>query len=135
MSTFNFHPDIFDAAEAELAPAPITWRWGRPGDMAALRLCHFQSEVAAGEPLYLPEQPSDLRVIAVAEKGGQIVGGLFAEDSVVVTMIGSEPSVAQSAYDAVIHTMLTVARSEGTRLVEIRLPTGEKFDLAGGAEA
>jgi hypothetical protein len=49
-------------------------------------------------------------------------------------MIGLEQSVAQSAYDAVIHLMLTVARSEGTRLVEIRLPTGEKFDLVTGVE-
>jgi hypothetical protein len=133
MNTGNSQPDIFDAAEVEFAAAPITWRWARPADMAALRVCHFQSEVAAGQPLYLPEQPSDQRVIAVAEQGGKIIGGLVAEDSVVVTMIGSEPSVAQSAYD-VIHMMLTVARSEGTRLVEIRLPTGEKFDLATGVE-
>jgi hypothetical protein len=135
MNTGNSEPDIFDAGEVEFADAPITWRWARPADMAALRVCHFQSEVAAGQPLYLPEQPSDQRVIAVAEKDGQIVGGLFAEDSVVVTMIGLEQSVAQSAYDAVIHLMLTVARSEGTRLVEIRLPTGEKFDLVTGVEA
>jgi len=74
--------------------------------MPALRVCHFQSEVAAGKPLYLPDQPSDQRVIAVAEKGGQIIGGLLAEDSVVVTMIGLEQSVAQSAYDAVISTIL-----------------------------
>jgi hypothetical protein len=134
MNTDNQKSVVFDAAEVEFADAPITWRWARPADMAALRVCHFQSEVAAGQPLYLPEQPSDQRVIAVAEQGGKIIGGLVAEDSVVVTMIGSEPSVAQSAYDAVIHMMLTVARREGTRLVEIRLPTGEKFDLATGVE-
>jgi hypothetical protein len=54
-------PSVFDSNEVELAPAPITWRWARPADMAALRLCHFLSEVAAGEPLYLPDQPSDRR--------------------------------------------------------------------------
>ena len=134
MNTDNQKSVVFDAAEVEFADAPITWRWARHADMAALRVCHFQSEVAAGQPLYLPEQPSDQRVIAVAEQGGKIIGGLVAEDSVVVTMIGSEPSVANSAYDAVIHTMLTVARREGTRLVEIRLPPGEKFDLATGVE-
>jgi len=125
---------VFDSSEVELADAPITWRWGRAADMPALRVCHFQSEVAAGKPLYLPDQPSDQRVIAVAEKGGQIIGGLLAEDSVVVTMIGLEQSVAQSAYDAVISTILAVARNEGTRLVEIRLPCGVKFDMQTGAE-
>jgi hypothetical protein len=83
-------PVVFDSSEVELAEAPITWRWARPADMAALRGCHFQSEVAAGQSLYLPDQPSDLRVIAVAEQGGKIIGGLVAEDSLVVTMIGSE---------------------------------------------
>jgi hypothetical protein len=106
--------------------------------MPALRICHFQSEVAAGESLYLPEQSSDQRVIAVAEKDGKIVGGLFAEDSVIVTiivtMVGLEHGVAKSAYDSMIATILTLARNEGTRLVEVRLPAGDKFDLQTGVE-
>jgi hypothetical protein len=77
---------------------------------------------------------SDQRVIAVAEKGGQIIGGAILEDSVVVTMVGLEPSVAKSAYDAVISTILALARNEGTRLVEVRLPAGDKFDLQTGVE-
>jgi hypothetical protein len=43
MNTDNLKSEVFDAAEVELAPSPITWRWGRPSDMAALRLCHFLS--------------------------------------------------------------------------------------------
>ena len=63
----------FNSSEVELAEGPITWRWARPADMAALRVCHFQSEVAAGQPLYLPEQPSrhELRkhIIDEGERG------------------------------------------------------------------
>jgi hypothetical protein len=132
----------YAASEVEVAPAPrvrsrraaIRWRWGRAADMPALRVCHFQSEEMAGKELYLPDQSSDQRVIAVAEKDGKIVGGLFAEDSVVVTMVGLERSVAESAYDAVIPAILMLARNEGTRLVEIRLPGEVKFDLQTGVE-
>jgi hypothetical protein len=128
--------DVFDRAEVELAAtdAPTTWRWATAADMPALRIHHFQSEVAAGKSLYLPDQFSDQRVIAVAEKDGQIVGGLFAEDSIVLTMVGLERSVAESACDAVIPTILTLARNEGTRLVEVRLPGEVKFDLQTGVE-
>lgn len=90
--------------------------------MAALRLCHFQSEVVAGEPLYLPEQPSDQRRIFVAERGGQIIGGLLAEDSVVVTTIGLDPEVIESAAAGVIPAILSVARQEGTRFLHLSLP-------------
>jgi hypothetical protein len=125
---------VFDSDEVELADAPITWRWAKSVDMAALRICHFHSEVAAGKALYLPDQPSDQRTIAVAEKGGHIIGGAILEDAIAVTMIGMERSVAESAYDAVIPIILTLARNEGTRLVEVRLPAGDKFDLQTGVE-
>jgi len=126
--------DVFDSAEVELADTPITWRWATAADMPALRIHHFKSEVAAGKALYLPDQFSDQRIIAVAEKDGQIIGGLFAEDSVVVTMVGLERMVAESAYHAVVPTILTLARNEGTRLVEIRLPNEGKCDLQTGVE-
>jgi hypothetical protein len=123
------------AEEVEFhADAPITWRWATASDMPALRIHHFQSEVAAGKPLYLPNQFSDQRVVAVAEQGGRIIGGLFAEDSIVVTMVGLERSVAESAYDAVLAAIISLARNEGTRLVEIRLPGELKFDLPTGVE-
>jgi hypothetical protein len=140
----DFQPEPGDASEPSLeiepreAPtteAAITWRWATAADLPALRVCHFGAEVEAGEELYLPEQSSDQRIIAVAEQGGRIIGGLFAEDSIVVTMVGLEQSVAKSAYDEVIHPIvLTFARNEGTRLVEVRLPRGVKFDLQTGAE-
>jgi hypothetical protein len=140
----DFQPDevelsepsfVVEPPEAGPAKAAITWRWASAADMPALRVCHFQSEVAAGEELYLPDQSSDQRIIAVAEKDGKIIGGLFAEDSVIVTMVGLEQSVAESAYEAVIHPLLTFVRNEGARLVEVRLPRGVKFDLETGAEA
>jgi hypothetical protein len=129
--TVDFRPDavdpsepsaVFDSSEVELAEAPITWRWGRPADMAALRLCHFQSEVAAGEPLYLPEQPSDQRTIAIAERGGRVIGGMLTEDSIAVTTIGLDPEVIESAAEVVIPAILTVARQEGTRFLQLSLP-------------
>lgn len=113
---------VLDSSEVELAAAPITWRWGRPADMAALRLCHFRSEVAAGEPLYLPEQPSDQRTIAVAERDGQIIGGILTEDSIAVTTIGLDPEVIESAAAGVIPAILSVARQEGTRFLQLSLP-------------
>ena len=119
---------VFDSSEVEVAEVPITWRWGRPADMAALRLCHFQSEVAAGEPLYLPELPSDQRTITVAERGGQLVGGILAEASITLTAIGLDPEVIESAADVVIPAILTVARQEGTRFLQLSLPpTSERF--------
>jgi hypothetical protein len=140
----DFQPDevelsdpSFEIEPPEASPteAAITWRWATPSDLPALRVCHFQTEVEAGKELFLPDGPSGQRVIAVAEKNGRIVGGLFAEDSVIVTMVGLEQSVAKSAYDAVIQPLLTFARDEGTRVVEIRLPRGVHFDLETGAEA
>jgi hypothetical protein len=126
---------VVEPPEVEQAKAAITWRWANPADMLVLRVCHFQSEVMAGKELFLPDGLSDQTVIAVAERDGQIVGGLFAEDSVVVTMVGLERSAAESAYDAVIPTILALARSQGTRLVEVKLPAGVHFDLQTGAEA
>src|SRR5579864_5682800 len=125
--TVDFQPEPGDPGEPafEIEPpeapaeAAITWRWATAADLPALRICHFQSEIEAGKELFLPDGPSGQRVIAVAEKNGQIVGGLFAEDSVIVTMVGLEQSVAKSAYDAVIHPLLTFARNEGTRVVEV----------------
>jgi hypothetical protein len=139
----DFQPEAVDASESSFVVEPpdtpateaaITWRWATAADMPALRICHFQSEVMAGQELYLPDRSSDQRVIAIAEKDGKVIGGLFAEDSVIVTMIGLERSVAESAYDSMIATILTLARNEGTRLVEVRLPCGVKFDLQTGAE-
>jgi hypothetical protein len=69
--------------------------------MTALRPCHFESEVAADEPLYLPDQPSDQRTIAIAERGGRIIGGMLAEDSIAVTTIGLDPEVIESAAETV----------------------------------
>lgn len=126
---------VIEPPDVPPTEAAVSWRWATAADMPALRVCHFQSEVAAGQELYLHDRSSDQRVIAVAEKGGKIVGGLFAEDSVIVTIVGLEQSVAKSAYDAVITTILALARNEGTRLVEVRLPCGVKFDLQTGAEA
>ena len=113
----------------------IAWRWATAADLPALRVCHFQSEVEAGKELFLPEQSSGQRIIAVAERDGKIIGGLFAEDSVIVTMVGLEQSAAESAYEAVIHPLLNFVRNEGTRVVEVRLPRGVHFDLETGAEA
>jgi hypothetical protein len=144
MNKVDFQSEPDDAGEPsfEIEPpntpateAAITWRWATAADIPALRVCHFQSEVEAGKELFLPNGPSGQRVIAVAEKDGKIIGGLFAEDSVIVTMIGLEQSVAKSAYDAVIQPLLAFARNEGTRLVEVRLPRGVHFDLQTGAEA
>jgi hypothetical protein len=70
-------PVVFDSSEVQRAEEPITWRWTRPAAVAALRVSHFQPEVAAGQPLYVPEQPSDQRVIAVAERGGQIIRSII----------------------------------------------------------
>ena len=133
----NARSDVFELAEVELKTEchPITWRWATAADLPALRVCHFQSEVAAGKELFLPERSSGQRIIAVAERHGKIIGGLFAEDSVIVTMVGLEQSVAESAYEAVIHPLLTFVRNEGTRVVEVRLPRGVHFDLETGAEA
>jgi hypothetical protein len=139
---FQPEPDSPGEPSFEIEPpgtspteAAITWRWATAADLPALRVCHFRAEVEAGDELYLPEQSTDQRIIAVAEQDGRIIGGLFAEDSIVVTMVGLEQSVAKSAYDAVIHPIiLTFARNEGTRLVEVRLPRGVKFDLQTGAE-
>ena len=142
--TADFQPEPDNPGEPsfEIKPtgappteAAITWRWANAADLPALRVCHFGAEVEAGEELYLPEQSSDQRIIAVAEQDGRIIGGLFAEDSIVVTMVGLEQGVAESAYGSVIHPIiLSHARNEGTRLVEVRLPRGIKFDLQTGAE-
>lgn len=57
---------VFDSSEVELADTAITWRWATAtGDMMALRLFRFQSEMVAGKELFLPNQPSDQRVIAI----------------------------------------------------------------------
>jgi hypothetical protein len=72
--------DIFDAAEVELADAPITWRWGRAADMPALRIRHFQSEVAAGEPLYLPEQcPQIKELLLLLKRAVRSSAGRFSK--------------------------------------------------------
>jgi len=101
---------------------PLPGAGGAPLTLAALRLCHFQSEVAAGEPLYLPDQPSDQRTIVVAERGGQIIGGILTEDSIAVTTIGLDSEVIESAADVVIPAILTVARQEKTRFLQLSLP-------------
>jgi len=56
---------VIEPPDVPPAEAAVTWRWATAADMPALRVCHFQSEVAAGEELYLPDQSSDQRVIAL----------------------------------------------------------------------
>ena len=68
----DFQPES-TAGEAEIA-----WWWANDADMEALRVCHFQAEVAAGKALYLPERPSDQRVIAVTRKDGKGSGWRLA---------------------------------------------------------
>ena len=128
----NLREPWFDLSEVELAPAPITWRWGRPADMAAMRLCHFQPEVAAGELLYLPEQPYDQRVIAVAEQDGQIVGGLFVVAEVAAEMnfnsLQTKPSFTKQ------RKIFTYFDAEHTRRNGLKSRSVTRLWKAGGDE-
>src|SRR6266852_3973389 len=96
----------------------IIWRWGTAADIPALRLIRFRTEVASGRPMYLPEFICDERVIAVAERDGKIIGAAVAEDSVLVTLLGTDAEIAESAGKVIIPKILTRAREERTRLVE-----------------
>jgi hypothetical protein len=124
-------PDSFDSFMAAVAhdgseAAPIepkteiTWRWASPGDMHALRL--LNAEMASAQTMYLPELPSDLRPIAAAAKGGNICGGLMSEDSVVVSLIGQDPAMIESAREVVIPILVAQARKERTRFLSLSLP-------------
>jgi hypothetical protein len=58
----DFQPEPSDHSEPSFAIEPpdvppteatVNWRWATAADMPALRVCHFQAEVEAGQELYL----------------------------------------------------------------------------------
>jgi len=64
MSAHTSHVEEVDfqpEPEPTAGETEITWRWATAADMPALRIAHFQAEVAAGQAMYLPERPSDQR--------------------------------------------------------------------------
>jgi hypothetical protein len=121
----------FDEFMAQQAPAaikssdaspivagPISWRWGTQADMPALQRLNFEAEIASGEPIYLPERASTWRVIAVAEKDGKVLGGIMTEDSIVVSLIGLDPSVLESAGEWLAQIVVAQAQKESTRFLQ-----------------
>jgi hypothetical protein len=133
MAQQQTEPVASDGSEAKPidGKADITWRWASRGDMEALRLHNFNAEMASGEAMYLPELPSNLRPIAVAAKDGKVVAGLMSEDSVVVTLIGMDPEVLESAGEVVIPILVAQARKERTRFLHCSLPTQLAATLDG----
>jgi hypothetical protein len=53
-----------------------------------------------------------LRVIAVAERDGKVLGGIMGEDSVLVSLIGTDPAVVESAGEWVTQIFVAQARKE-----------------------
>src|SRR6266403_1060777 len=58
----------------------LTWRWAAEADMPVLELLNFEAEIEAGRGMFLPEI-SFPGAIAVCERNGKIIGGVFAEES------------------------------------------------------
>jgi hypothetical protein len=72
--------------------------------------------------IYLPNAASNLRVIAVAEKDGKVLGGILSEDSIVVSLIGQDPSVVESAGEWMTQIFVAQARKERTRFLQSSVP-------------
>ena len=108
----------------------ISWRSATAADLLVLRVLHFPVEVESGRAMHIPDE-SFTRTIFVAERDGKIVGGALAEHATVVTMLGQlDKEVAKSAYEGgLVPAILQVAREDGCRFVEIRLPRDVRLDL------
>jgi hypothetical protein len=139
----DFQPEVpvaTDGSEAgpiDERPTEITWRWCTERDMPALQRLHFQAEIAAGRELYLPQlffKGGDRPVIAVAEKNGQIIGGVIGEDSITTTLIGMDAEVLESAGEIIIPVLVEKgARPLGIRLLHCLLPV-PLADLGGALQ-
>lgn len=95
------------AIEGEAGPIDeklVSCRWCTEADMPALQRLHFEAEIASGEAMYLPDAASNFRVIAVAERGGKVIGGIMGEDSILISLIGMDSSVVESAGEWLTHT-------------------------------
>ena len=124
--------DSFMAQEAPVATdggevgringKPISWRWCTEADMGVLQRLHFQAEIASGEAMYLPKAASNLRVIAVAERDGKVLGGIMSEDSIAVSLIGMDPAVVESAGEWMTQIFVAQAHKERTRFLQSSVP-------------
>jgi hypothetical protein len=116
-------PVVVEHGEAEPSEGkPVSWRWCTEADMPALQRLHFQAEIASGEAMYLPDAASNLRLIAVAERDGKVLGGIQLEDSIVVSLIGQDPSVIESAGEWMTQIIVAQARKERTRFLQSSVP-------------
>jgi len=135
------HTGAHDGSEPQ--PTEITWRWAIEKDVRALQLLHFQAEIASGREAFpangqtiggVPEL-SFPGVIAVAEKNGQIIGGMSIEDSITATLIGVDAEVLESAGKVIIPLIVEkVALRRGIRLLHSSLPTPFSADLGGALQ-
>jgi hypothetical protein len=141
------HTGAHDGSKPQ--PTEITWRWAIENDVRALQLLHFQAEIALGREVYLRElsfpangqtiggvpELSFPGVIAVAEKDGQIIGGMSIEDSITATLIGMDAEVLESAGKVIIPLIVEkVALRRGIRLLHSSLPTQFATDLGGALQ-
>ena len=116
-------PFATDGGEAgPIDGKPISWRWCTGADMPALQRLNFDAEIASGEQIYLPIAASNLRVIAVAERDGKVLGGILTEDSVSVSLVGMDPAVVESAGEWMTQIFVAQARKERTRFSSLSLP-------------
>jgi hypothetical protein len=116
-------PVAIEGSEAGLIDEKsVSWRWCTEADMPALQRLNFDAEIASSEPIYLPKAASNLRIIAVAERDGKVLGGIQVEDSIVVSLIGQDPSVMESAGEWMTQIIVAQARKERTRFLQSSVP-------------
>jgi hypothetical protein len=75
-----------EAEPGDTKPAEIIWYWATEHDLPALQLIHFNAEISAGRELHLPELSFNGK-IAVARRKGEIIGGVFCEESTTISLI------------------------------------------------
>ena len=51
-------------------------------------------------------------MIALAERDGRVIGGIMSEDSIVVSLIGTDPSVVECAGEWLTQIVVARARME-----------------------
>jgi hypothetical protein len=114
--------------------AGITWTFAvTDSHMQALRALHAEAEKAAGHSQGAPlAGPTRNRLIAVAEKGGAVGGGIVAEVSIVVKPIGLDAEILNSADRVVIPYLVAFAQEQQLPFLNASLPV-ELVPLLGSA--
>ena len=107
----------------------VTWRVATPADMAALRVIHFDAEVTSGQAVDLADRLFEAGDVLAAELDGKIIGGLLLEEAIIGTFLGLDRRIAESAGQHLIAKLLSVARDDGKRSVQIRFPRNVTLNL------